>query len=587
MRSDIEAGAPNLDELRGGLGCFRRLLRDLDEPAILRELASRFAYIGDCANRRIEIGRVLREIPASVRGRILSDAALLADVAVSTRAKDQAPDEYWNREALDDALSDLARVYARDRIDFKELVEVESSKMQVNDAARLRRIVKDVANGLGHTGIEQGESMRAARNEVLDLVSDAPGDRSAFGWLMLGWLCLWNSAYSADAVSHFSQGIAVAGDSRSYLSHLLHRFLGMALEAGGRHVEALETAKTGLAMRPCADLALEASRYAIQCGRGAEAKQLFEAAVREAPMHLFVALADPDMAGLESIVVAEYGRAGAHMRQCAMRAIEEWKAMLARVDAAQRALGETIELPFELADGLEAMLATVQKSDVLEAIGVRSAIKRTTAELYHFVLRRITSAASQREAEAVAARGPVTESEAKRDSVKRTSKAQAETLIAQAEGELRRQVGTTSSAGALGSGVGGSLAMLVAYAVMAGIMGPRGVDTGIDSPFGMAGVCLIAAPLVLGFGAGAAGGLKQAVLASEIERRAAYARVKAKATLVEVEKACTLHAEGSKTAALTFEARARAASEALRVLREGPVPEHVSLDPRSASKLAA
>ena len=587
MRDDFEASAPNLDEIRGGVGCFRNLMRDLEQPELLHDLGTRFGYIGDCANRRIEIGRILRESPAPVRAQLLADAAALTQVAFSGQAADPSSEAYWNREALDDALTNLALIHARDRAEFKLLVAEESSRIQVHDAGRMRRVFRDVANGLGHVGIEQGESMRSARSELTDLVTDTAGDRSGLGWLLLGWLCLWNSAYCADAVGHFSQGLAVVGSARDYLSHLLHRFLGVALEAGGRHGEALEAAKTALGIRPTADLAIEASRYAIQCGRSAESKQLFETAVRQEPMYLFLALADPDMSGLELTVVTEYATAGAHMRQTALRAVEAWQAMITRVHAAESCLGETIELPFELADGLEEMREAALKSDVLEAIGVRSAAKKSASELYQFVLKRISSLVGQRDAEAVAARSRVTESSTRKGSVKHNAEAQAEAIITQTEAELRQLVGSERSCGSLGSAIGGSFVMLMVYVVAAGVMGPRGVDTSFDSPFGMAGMCLIAAPIVLGLGSSAAGGLKQVTLSSEIERRAKYAREKAKATLIEVERNCDRQAEVSKTTAATLDERARTAAEALRVLRQAPQSEGAIPVPQSVSRRAA
>src|ERR1019366_3059732 len=111
-----------------------------------------------------------------------------------------------------------------------------------------------------------------------------------------------------------------------------------------------------------------------------------------------------------------------------------------------------------------------------------------------------------------------TDSSAKKGSVKHNAEAQAEAIINQTEAELRQLVGAERSCGSLGSAIGGSFVMLMVYVVAAGVMGPRGVDTSFDSPFGMAGMCLIAAPIVLGLGSSAAGGLKQVALSSEIER---------------------------------------------------------------------
>jgi len=584
MRTDVESTAPNLDEIRGGLGCFRSLLRDLEHSDLVHGLVDRFGYIGDCAHRRIEIGRILREVQAPVRARLLADCISLAEVALAIPAGERSTETFWNREALDDALESLAQNYARDRFEFKQVLEFELGKLLPGDAGRLRRIVRDLANGLVNTGIEQGETMRSARSEVLDLVSDTAGDRTGIGWLLLGWLCLWNSAFCADAVSHFSQGITVVGDGRGYLAHLLHRFLGMALEAGGRHAEALESARAALEIRATADLYLEASRYAMQCGRGGEAKHFFETAVRQEPMYVFVALADPDMAPLELVMVAEYASAGTQMRQTALRAIDGWEAMKSRVKAAEATLGESIEIPFELSEGLEDIRAIALKSDILEAIGVRSAAKRGTLEVYQFVHRKISTAVGQRDAEAVAARQNATDTLNKREGVHHSAEAQAEAIIAQAEAELRQLLGGERASGALGNGLGGSFLMLLAYVVVAGFMGPRGVQTGLDSPFGMVAACLIAAPAVLGFGASAAGGLKQASLSAEIERRASYAREKAKQTLIEVEKNFARQAEASKAAATACEERARKASEALSVLRQNP---DASSGSPTASKAAA
>jgi hypothetical protein len=300
-------------------------------------------------------------------------------------------------------------------------------------------------------------------------------------------------------------------------------------------------------------------------------------------MYLFVALADPDMVGLEYVAVSEHSAAGTQMRQTALRAIEEWQTIVTWVRTAERCLGEVIEIPFELADGIEEMRALALKSDMLEAIGVRSAAKRSASDLFQFVLRRVHSVVGQRESEAAAARSHVNETVFKRESVKHNSEAQAEAIIAQTEAELRQLVGTGETSGALGNGMGGSFAMLMAYVVAAGVMGPRGVDTSFDSPFGMAAMCLIAAPMVIGFGACAAGGVRQAALSAEIERRANYARAKAKATLIEVEKACVRQAEGSKAAAAALDDRARQAADALQVLRQSDATsEH-----HPASKLAA
>lgn len=562
------------------------LLRDLEPHEILREEVARFGYIGDCANRRIEVGRILREVAAPIRARFLDDTHQLAEAARTPRQPDDFAEMQWGREALEDSLAGLVAVHQRERAEFKQLVDFETAKLQVNDAARMRRIFRDVANGLGHIGIEQGESMRSARSEVMDLVSESAGERSGLGWLLLGWLCLWNSAFCADAVSHFSQGILVVGESRSYLAHLLHRFLGMALESSSRHLEALESAKTAIGIRPSAELMLETSRYAIQCGRGAEAKQYFETAVRQEPMFLFVGLSDPDMAPLELFMVNEHASAGTAMRQSALRAIDEWQGMLDRVHASERILGETMELPFEVGEGLDEMRAFALKSEMLDAIGARSAARRNAFDLYQFAFRRLTSAVGNRDAEAAAARSHVTETVAKKEYVTRNAEAQAEAIITHTEAQLRHMVGGGTAGMTLGKGISGSLIMLIVFAAIAGVMG-HNVDTSLDSPFGMVGLCLISAPVLLGISASSASGLRQVTMASEIERRTTYAREKAKATLIEVEASFTRQAEAGKRAASTLEERARAAAEALKALRATPPPALPNQDHRPVSRLAA
>src|SRR5579862_2837460 len=153
MLGDYEGGAPNVDELRGGLGCFRFLLRDLDEAKVLGELADRYGSIGETANRRIELGRILREASPLLRARLVADTAALA-VAAQRAPKELGKTNLWNRDALDDALTNLAQTCAQDRADFVDLVELETSELDGADAGRLRRIIKDISNGLGHAGIE-------------------------------------------------------------------------------------------------------------------------------------------------------------------------------------------------------------------------------------------------------------------------------------------------------------------------------------------------------------------------------------------------------------------------------------------------
>jgi tetratricopeptide (TPR) repeat protein len=473
-----------------------------------------------------------------------------------------------------------------DRVEFKKATEIEIAKMSPPDANRLLRVIREIVNGLSMSGIEQGECMRAARQESQDLVEDASGDKNPIGWLIQGWLCLWNSSTSSEACNFFARGIALLTDKTSFLAYLLYRYRAVGYDVAGRATEALEDAKTALALRPRPELQFEASRYAIQVGHKIEAKRYLEAAIQAEPLTVFVAMADSEMTSVEPLIFAGCGQAEILVRTAALKSIEDWKTLVQKSRDSERTLGVSLELPDEICTGFEEMLTHAKSGDLLEIWGVQSQAIRNSVDLFQIAIRRVGSIADKRRGDAESAQQIVDSVVKKRDSVTHRAQHQAETIITQMESELHRSLNQDDrSTQGCATGLGGSFAMFMAFVVTAGFLNQRGVETGWDSPVGMAGICLICAPIVIALGANAASGIKRTAVGSEVERRAAHAREMAKVTLVEVEKNCAKQAVELRSEAAELDSQSKKAAEAQRILLEAPRP--INLSSQSVSKRAA
>ncbi len=288
---------------------------------------------------------------------------------------------------------------------------------------------------------------------------------------------------------------------------------------------------------------------------------------------MFVAMADSEVGQFEDQIFSAFAQVEAQLRTQSFRAIDEWQVVVDKAHVAERTLGVQLELPGEISKGFADLRAHASKGNMLEVLGVRSVARRNAMDLYHIALRRISAIVDKRESDVEMADQIVETTIKKRDTVTGRSERQAQLLIDQMEGDLQRSLSSDDrSTQGCATGLGGSFAMFITYVVVAGFLTQRGVDTGWDTPVGMAGICLIAAPLMIGFGANLSGGIKRSTIGSEVTRRAQYAREMAKITLVEVEKSVASQAVALRAEAADLQAQANKAIEAQRLLREAHLP---------------
>lgn len=557
---------PDLDEIRG-VGLYGQVLqRDMQDFQVRGLLAVRFAACAQASLRQLESSRILRDMTDDERAIVAAGLRRLEGAVAGSVVADDDSVGDWGADSLDAVLAPMVTEFVQDRQEFRRIVDSEFLTLMLPEATRMRRILRDIGNALVLVGIEQGECLRNARQEAMELVNGQQDHPRPLPWFLLGWLSL-SGAGCADAISHFATGVASLDRRSDFLAYLMHRFLAISLDLHGRHSEAHETVKTALAIRTDLGVLIEAARYAARCGRTGEAGNYVREAVALDPLAILLVMAEPEMARLDGAITPCYVSAVGAARILLDKGIESWEAALQLVRQAEQAVGESLEMPAHLTKGIRDLTEQAEKADLLEMFGLVGAASASCEEVLAVAAKRLNTVNLNRATEVNEVKRHIEHADRLRARKREIAFRVQQDGLAQAHASNRTLVFSGDHAEfGIGLAISATIWAVVIITVAVGISNMAGDSFQLQSPLGLLAATLAGAPILVVAGKLFGHSLGANSASTEFERFAAKAKADYEKALevIDAEHEAALEALEVQLAAL--EQRLSAAGEAMTAL---------------------